>query len=89
MPLYQTKNHHWQKRAHVPWTHLQVGSVASSLVILLLWGWVDPDEAIVAEDHGGTTGQVMEMSLLAFHKGGRDLNQHTLGKLESRPRGSV
>lgn len=46
---------------------------------------MDPDEAVVAEDHRRTTGQVVEVSLLAFHKGGRDLNEHALAKLKRRP----
>lgn len=69
--------------------HLQVGGEAPSLFILLLWGWVDPDEAIVAKDDRCPTGQVVEVSLLAFHKGGRDLDEHTLAKLQGTPRDSA
>lgn len=64
--------------------HLQIGDKAPCLFILLLGRWIDPDEAVVAKDHRGAAGQIMEVSLLAFHEGGRDLNEHTLAKLKRR-----
>lgn len=63
-------------------THLQVGSEAPRALFFVLRRWVDPDEAIVPQNHGGPTGQVMEVSLLPLDQGWRNLDQHPLAELK-------
>lgn len=76
----------WDDAVPEPGDHLSIGEgdrlqvcdETPCIVFFVLGGWVDPDEAIVAQDHWGTARQVMEVGLLPFHQGGGDLNQNAL-----------
>lgn len=59
-------------------THLQVCSEAPCILFFVFTCWVDPDEAVVTQNHRGTAWQVMEVSLLPFHQGGGNPDQNTL-----------
>lgn len=61
--------------------HLQVCNEASRILLFVLWGWVDPDEAVVAQDDGRPTWQVMEMRLLPLDQGWGHLHQDPLAQL--------
>lgn len=43
-----------------------------------MYGGADPDIAIIAQDHTGSTGQVVEVSLLAFDEGWTNFNEAAL-----------
>jgi hypothetical protein len=74
----QWRQHHSSPRTATRVTHFQVGDEAPGILVFVLWCRVDPDEAVVTQNHRGTTWQVMEVSLLPFYQGGRNLDQNPL-----------
>lgn len=62
-------------------SHLQAGVEAPSLLLQLLRCRIQPHKAIIPEDDGRTTWQVVEMCFLPLDQGRRKLDQHSLTQL--------
>lgn len=61
--------------------HLQAGVEAPGLLLLLLRRGIQPHKAIIPQDDGGTTWQVVEVCFLPLDQRRRQLYQHPLAQL--------
>lgn len=74
----KTEHRSATRAAAAAFPHLQVCSEAPRILFFVARRRVDPDEAVGAQNHGRTTRQVMEVSLLPLHQGGGHLDQNPL-----------
>lgn len=62
-------------------SHLQAGVEAPSLLFLLCRRGIQPHKAIIPQDNGCTTWQIVEMSFLPLDQRRRELHQDALAQL--------
>lgn len=62
-------------------SHLQAGVEAPSLLFLLCRRGIEPHKAIIPQDNGRTTWQIVEMCFLPLDQGWRELHEDALAQL--------
>lgn len=62
-------------------SHLQAGVEAPSLLFLLRRRGIQPHKAIIPENNGCTTWQIVEMCFLPLDQRWRELHEYTLAQL--------
>lgn len=67
-------------------SHLQAGVEAPSLLFLLCRCGIEPHKAIIPQDNGRTTWQIVEMCFLPLDQGWRELHEDALSQLTARKR---